>query len=94
MGKPEIEAKDTVMAKEQIDELWVELWNWEKNEPPSFEAFSGAYAKRQAEITFKAGIEKGRQMERERIIEFLKKAKHCWKNEDEKERVILALEDN
>lgn len=34
------------------------------------------------------------KQERERITEGLKRAKHCWKNEDEKERIILALEDN
>ena len=55
----DMEAKDTVMTKEQIDALWLEHWNMVDNLPPSFEVWKRVYPLAQAEISFKAGMDKG-----------------------------------
>ena len=56
-----MKAEDTMMSKEQIDDLWQELWSANiakgKNEPASLPVFSEAYRRKQARITFKMGIQ-------------------------------------
>ena len=53
-----MKAKDTLMSKEQIDELWLEKWDFWSNLPvTSAKEWGEILMLRQAEISFKLGIE-------------------------------------
>jgi len=51
-----MEAKDTVLTKEERNQLWLDIWDMEENLPSDLVTFSKEYEKRQTEKSFKAGI--------------------------------------